>query len=140
MHTRGACMHIDHHVVTYTHTYTHTWLHASRQGWTYFPEGFGAKGKGYYFDRGDAARHVTMVGMSVADWRSAYAQLLPPQALLAGLYAGSYIKLTQRKDISHAGYIDSAVTCPFTLTIGGPSLGAAYFRFQVRACCKNVIR
>jgi hypothetical protein len=71
-------------------------------------------------------------GRSAADWQNTFSTMMPPQALLAGSYTGNYIKGVQRKNPAHAGYgLDGAVTCPFTFTLLGPNLGAAYFRFQV---------
>ncbi len=103
-----------------------------REGWTYHGAGTGLKGAGYYLGYGQApSRYRVTVGRSVFDWRQAYAKMLPPQALLSGLYAGSYLKRTQRKDPMHSGYLSDAIECPFTLTILGPALGASYFRFQV---------
>jgi hypothetical protein len=102
-----------------------------RPSWTYLPEKFGAQGAGYYFDQGTPARYRMFPGRSAGAWQQTLATMMPPQALLAGVYAGSYIKGVQRKNAAHPGYADDAITCPFTLTLLGPNLGASYFRFQV---------
>jgi hypothetical protein len=95
------------------------------------PEGVGLKGEGYYFMRGAPGKFKMVLGRTTHDWGRMGSKDMPPQAMLSGLYAGTYVKKSQRKDFATAGYYDKSISCRFTLTILGPALGAAYFRFQV---------
>ncbi len=97
------------------------------------PEGVGPQGEGYHFIRGAPGHFRMVLGRTTHDWRRMYADDMPPQAMLSGLYMGSYMKRSQRKDFSQPGYYDKSISCRFTLTILGPALGAAYFRFQVQS-------
>lgn len=106
--------------------------HFSRPGYTYrSPDSFQPNiVVGYYLLQQQPVKMAMYQGKTGQTWKLLTGARIPPQALLAGVYTGAFLKGTKRADAASAGYVNGTL-CPFTFQLTGPSFNAFYFRFQV---------